>query len=160
MASEKKELTLAERVASKIKSREAKPVITDGKAARLDTRRYNTHDYTAEGQLSKRFVHNTDEAIAEKMAEGYEFPEFWDQSLPRITTGGMTLMMRPKSIALRAQKFHLDHANALDSVKAPHEHAQGIPGEQRAGAQFYGQMEGTQQQTVPADAKARTFGPE
>lgn len=160
MAKDSKEVSLAESVAEKIKSRSSRPVITDGKAARFDTRRYNNADYTADGQLSKRFVHNNDEAIAEKIAEGYDFPDSWDSRLPRITTGGMVLMLRPKEIALRAKKFHLDHADALDSTKAPHEQAKGLSPEVTQGAKFYGEMEGKQTMTVAPDTKSRVMGPD
>jgi hypothetical protein len=144
MAKDNKEVSLAESVAEKIKSRSSRPVITDGKAARFDTRRYNNADYTADGQLSKRFVHNNDEAIAEKIAEGYD----------------MVLMLRPKEIALRAKKFHLDHADALDSTKAPHEQAKGLSPEVAQGAKFYGEMEGKQTMTVAPDTKSRVMGPD
>lgn len=159
-STDKKELTIAERVASKIESRSARPVITDGKAARFDTRRYNNVDYTAEGQLSKRFVLNNEEAIAEKMAEGYDFPDNWDSTMPKIQTGGMVLMLRPKAIALRAQKFNLDHADALDSIKAPHDFARGMSPDITKGAEFFGESQGREKHSVPAGQASRVMGPD
>lgn len=157
---ETKEISIAESVAKRIKSRSAKPVILDGKASRFDLRRYGAHDFSAGGQLKPRLVMKTDDRIKQMMAEGYDFPQEWDARLPSIEMAGMVLMLRSTEHAEEAQQWHLKHAQDLDKSKAPGEHAEQMAPDLREGAKFMSDKTQTQTLTVAADTKSRVMGPE
>lgn len=156
-----KEMSVAEAVAARIRSRSAKPVILDGKASRFDLRRYGDHDFTAGGQLRPRFISKSDDRIQQCISEGYDFPQNWDPRLPPVEVSGMVLMLRSTEHSDTARKWHLDNANALDRSKAPEEHAKSITPEQRNGAQFMSLPgEKPQNVVVTAENKQRVMGPE
>ena len=152
--------TLQEKVADKIKSRSAKPVILDGKASRFDIRRYGGVDYRAGGLLAPRMVANNDARIQECRAAGFEFPGEWDASMPPLEFSGMVLMLRSTEHTKEAQKWHLEHAQSLDRSKAPSDVAQAMDFNKREGAQFIGSATEQAQVTLNADTKVRTMGPE
>lgn len=158
---EPKEVTLAEAVAAKIKSRSAKPIILDGRASRFDLRRYGNHDFTAGGQLQPRLVSKSDERIQQCLAEGYDFPKEWDARLPNLEVSGLVLMLRSKEHTEEARNWHLRHAEQLDRSKAPSDTAKSIAPDKREGAEFmHYAPEMPVQVKVGADAKSRVMGPE